>query len=284
MGIKNLTFITPVEYKDNKMRLSKRYSQTFSLKDNKEIYLSSHSGINQKPQQDSLAIAQNNDFLILLLADGIGGMYSGEKASYNSVNIIKKIFEQEDPNYLKELTTDSLEEFLYTIMYEIIIHIPPYSGTTLNLSIICPDKTFIANIGNSRIYTIKNNNLKLETYDDSLSFKNFKPQNQKERDNLRFYIKNNEITNAIIQNKMPNISIKTIDNTDYQTICHLTDGITNVLSEEDILKYTNTINPADSLVHVSTYGKNIINPNPDKYFLPYIERGQDNATALIYKK
>lgn len=284
MGINNLSFITPATYQNNKLTLSKKYSQFLNLKDKSIISLSSHSGINKKEQQDSLAIVKNKDYLMFLLADGIGGMEHGAEASYQAVSIIKKIFELEDPNYLKDLNKYTLEEFLYTVMYEIILNIPPFSGTTLNLSIICPDKTLIANIGNSRIYTIKDGKLTLQTNDDSLSFEKFKPKTSLERDYLRFYKNNNEITNAIIKDYMPIIHIKTIKNEEYQIICHLTDGITNVLTEREILGYCYDLNPANSLVCHSIYGKNCLNQNPNNNFLSYIERGKDNTTALVYKK
>jgi len=285
MTINNLSFITPSTETAYKLNLKKEYSQSFKLNENEEIYLSSHPGLNNKDQQDTLGFVKNNEYLLLILADGIGGMDDGNKASYQTVKTIKELFEFEDPKYLKELDENLFEQVIYTLMYEIIKKIPPYSGTTLNLSVITKEKTYIANVGNSRIYTLKDDFLLQETFDDSYAFRKFTPGTVELRDLLRFYKRNNELTDAIMHDHIPYIKTRTINNKDYQILCHLTDGITSILEHKEILNYLKDESPADKLVTNSIYGNNYINKRQiDHNFCEILERGTDNSTALVYKK
>ena len=76
-------------------------------------------------------------------------------------------------------------------MYIISINIPINSGSTLNMSIIGPNETLIANVGDSRTYIIKDGKLSLVTKDDSVVFKKYNPQTTEKREKLRFHKKNN---------------------------------------------------------------------------------------------
>ena len=285
MNIKNFSFITPINELTNKFSLEKEYSQKFTLNINEEIYISSHPGLNNKDQQDTIGIVKKDDYLLMILADGMGGMSDGDIASYETVKTIKELFEYEDPKYLSKINESLFEEVIYTIMYEIINKIPSFSGTTLNLSLITKDITYIANVGNSRIYTLKDNFLLQETYDDSYAFKKFITGTIELRDLLRFYKRNNELTEAIMHNHIPDIKTRIINNNDYQTLCHLTDGVTSILEHQEILNYLKTPNPANQLVTNSIYGKNYLNKRQvDHNFCEILERGTDNATAIVYKK
>jgi len=235
MGCINLSFITNKEkLNDGKIILEKEYSKNFKLIDDSIISISSTTGLIKDNQQDSIAISINENYILLLLADGIGGLHNGEIASYYTTKIIKDFFEYEDKENLENLDEQILTEVLYTIVYEINRNIPYDSGSTLSFALICPEKTFIINIGDSRIYTTKNNEINLESYDDSLAFDIYQPKNTKERERLRFYKKNNQITNFIMKGNIPKIRVKKIDNINYDILCLLTDGVSDILTENQI--------------------------------------------------
>lgn len=284
MSIQKISFFTPYQYFDNnKLVLSKSYSKKIIVNNNTEIFLASDYG-NRNNQQDCIAISKNGEYILLLVADGMGGLSNGEIASYITAKIIKKWFETEDINSLKYLDEKNFEDVLNALMYLISTKIPESSGSTLNMSIIGPNKTLIANVGDSRTYTIKGDKITLNTIDDSLVFSKYNPKTSEERDNLRFHKKNNIITNSIAKHVFPSIKITSINNENYNIICHLTDGVTDYLTEKEINIYLQQNNPADTLVEKSITGNPIYNYNKNEDYHSIIYPGSDNATAIIYSK
>lgn len=284
MKVNKISFITPIkELYEKTIVLEKKYSQKFKLSNGTELSLCSDQG-KRKNQEDCIAIAEKNEYLLLLVADGMGGMSHGEIASYTTAKIIKKWLDSEDKNSLKLLDAKNLEDVLNALMYIISINIPINSGSTLNMSIIGPNETLIANVGDSRTYIIKDGKLSLVTKDDSVVFKKYNPQTTEEREKLRFHKKNNIITNAINKNAFSNIKITTLNNNDYDVLCHLTDGVSDFLSESLIQTYIQGDNPASLLVNNSTKGIPINSDYIDDEFRNQIYPGEDNATAIVYTK
>lgn len=284
MKINKLSFITPsVLSEDKKIVLEKTYSKEYQLLDGSSISLASNIAT-RETQQDSIAITQNKDYTLLLVSDGVGGMSEGEVASYTTAKIIKQWIDTEDEELLKILNEKTLEDALSALMYLISTTIPNNSGATLNMSLICPDKTFIVNIGDSRAYIIKDEKITLITKDDSLIFKKYNPTTSKERNHLRFHQNNNIITNSITNAYFPTITVTTIKNEDYDILCHVTDGITDYLAEELILSYCKESNSASLLVDKSITGNIIYNEDYQDEYKKYISPGEDNATAIVYTK
>lgn len=284
MKIKNLSFITPMEMTaDGKFILQKSYSQNYRLVDGSNLSLSSRIG-NRKTQQDCIAISKNEDYLLMLVTDGIGGMKEGEVASYTTAKIIKQWIETEGKQMLKELNINKLEDALTALIYLISTSIPNFSGATLNMSIICPNKTLIVNIGDSRAYIIKDGNIKLVTEDDSIVFKRYKPHTSNERNKLRFHKDNNILTNSITKSAFPTIKIITIENDDYDILCHVTDGVSDILQEQNITSYCYKKTPATILTKKSTTGLPIYHKKGDEEYLKMIRPGSDNSTAIVYTR
>jgi serine/threonine protein phosphatase PrpC len=90
--------------------------------------------------------------------------------------------------------------------------------------------------------------------------------------------------NSINKNAFPKIKIITINNNDYDILCHLTDGVSDFLSESLIQTYIQNENPAPLLVEKSVNGEPIHSDYLDSDFRNIIYPGQDNATAIVYTK
>ena len=284
MKINKISFITPIkEVYETDIVLEKSYSQELHLLNGTEISLCSDQG-KRKNQEDCIAITEKNGYILLLVADGMGGMSYGELASYTTAETIKKWLDTEDKNSLKLLNESNFEDVLNALIYLISTNIPAYCGSTLNMSIIGPKKTLIANVGDSRTYIIKDGKLSLLTKDDSVVFRKYNPKTTEEREKLRFHRKNNVITNSINKNTFPKIKIITINNNDYDILCHLTDGVSDFLSESLIQTYIQSENPAITLVNNSTKGTDIHSDYIDSEFRNIIHPGEDNATAIVYTK
>lgn len=284
MKVNKISFITPIkELYEKGIVLEKNYSKKLSLSNGTEISFSSDKA-NRKTQEDCIVITEKDGYFLLLVADGMGGMSHGEIASYTTAKTIKKWLDSEDEKSLKLLDAGKLEDILNALMYIISINIPDYSGSTLNMSIIGPKETLIANVGDSRTYTIKDGKISLITKDDSVVFRKYNPQTKEEREKLRFHKKNNVITNSINKNAFPNIKIITLNNDDYDILCHITDGVSDFLSESLIETYLQSTNPASMLVNNSIKGMPIHSNYIDSEFRNIVYPGADNATAIVYTK
>lgn len=285
MSIYNLSFLTPSNVFDRELILDKKYSQYLTLPDESILSFASDSGF-REIQQDSIAVCQKDNVTLLLVADGMGGLSFGETVSYITAETIQNWFKKTSTHELNIMSEDTLEKEMYTLIYIILSTIPYNSGTTLNMSLITENKTLIVNIGDSRTYTIKSGKISLITKDDTQAFEKFKPKTSEERDKIRFYNNNHLITNAISRKKFPRVRVMTINNEDYDIICHMTDGISDILSESTIAELCQSPNPALSLVGSSIYSPRIKGEYhlKDKQYNEYIEPGKDNATAIVYTK
>lgn len=282
----SLTFLTPLENITNKqIVLDKRYSQVLTLKDDETITLASNIGYKEN-QEDSLAIAKKDDTILLLVADGLGGARSGEIASYTIAKYILEWFQSLTKDTLNKLNTILLKNELVKTILLALMSVPQEAGTTLNMSIILENETYIVNVGDSRTYTIKDGQITLQTKDDSYGFLYLNPNSSQERDNLRFYKRNHIITKVISPQTFPKLSINVIPNKEYDIICHITDGVSDILSESEIEEYCQSPHPANTLVNQSIYQKEIqgIKYQTDSRFCQTIHPGKDNSTAIVYTK
>mgnify|MGYP003305065126 CR=1 FL=1 len=137
MELKNkISYITPkIEFLSKKIILDESYSQEFQLSDGNYIEVASDIG-KRKNQQDSLTIAENNGYVLLLVADGVGGFENGELASYTTANIINKWFMSEYEDTLKILSSKTFSVYanrqtetffiIYLCIYNIIVYIDLY--------------------------------------------------------------------------------------------------------------------------------------------------------------
>lgn len=284
----NLTFMTGIKVIDNKkIVLDKEYSQVFKLCDNSEISISSTKGFLKSEQEDSLLVITKGKYILMVVADGMGGHSEGEVASYNIVNTIKRYFSYEKEEYLRILDDILLEEVMYLIIEDVVSKIRYDSGTTLSMALVLDDVTYIVNIGDSRIYALNNNRFRLITKDDSEGFDKFNPRNRKDRDKLRFYRYNNLVTNCIMKNALIRLNIKEIYNDKYDSLCLITDGVSDILREKEMKECLSKDDSAYSLTELSKYhivdvNKEIENDTDDYYKKIY--PGMDNASAIVYKK
>lgn len=266
-------------------------------------------GKKRENQEDSALILehpQNKDFKILAISDGMGGSLSGELASNT---ILKKLiiwFENLNPNLytnLKEVENE-LSKLLPTILKN--ENLPTSAGATLSAFIIGKNNTLIINIGDSRVYTIKDNKINQETKDDSLVYHLLENNIIPHKELTRFHKESNMITNVLTQEgieKEPNYKI--IPNTKYDRIIAVSDGVSDCLSEQEIentIKASNEENLTDNIVKAALNTEsNIeqeINKLPlkekvkairtlkkDEYmYYKIIHGGKDNTSAVAYIK
>lgn len=95
--------------------------------------------------------------LLAMVADGVGGQKAGEKAASMAVELIPQYFAQFDgDNVLKGLESAILAANAEIVQLSEIT--PDYSGmaSTCAVAVVVGKRLFIANVGDSRIYILRN--------------------------------------------------------------------------------------------------------------------------------
>ena len=125
-------------------------------------------------QEDAVLLLphlNNPEFKLLAVADGMGGLSFGSKASNLALLELIKWFQNLSESYYYNETKINMElEFkLHEIDY-LIRKSCINGGTTLSLAIVCKNNTIFINIGDSRIYIHKGSIFEQISNDRSISY------------------------------------------------------------------------------------------------------------------
>lgn len=256
----------------------------------------STTGIRRKNNEDFTGFVVsplNENIKLLIVCDGMGGFNNGAEAS--------KIVALEVINWFNSydfsLGFDNLEDEIKKVIEVARLTIKKHycmSGTTLTFAIVGERETFICNAGDSRAYIIKDGDLTQITRDDSEVWEKFyENQNPDDlytykKDDLRFLPGNNVITNAVDDYVVPPVlNTFYISNSLYDSILLTTDGVTDILSDETIIRIFNETEDKDildKLLYESCYGNPDFPPtNYDEFLYPTLP-GKDNASGAVYIK
>lgn len=256
----------------------------------------STTGIRRKNNEDFAGFVVsplNENIKLLIVCDGMGGFNNGAEAS--------KIVALEVINWFKSYDFtkgfDNLEDEIKKVIEVARLTIKKHyfmSGTTLTFALIGERETFICNAGDSRAYIIKDGDLTQITRDDSEVWEKFyEHQNPDDlytykKDDLRFLPGNNVITNAVDDYVVPPVlNTFYISNSLYDSILLTTDGVTDILSDDTIIRIFNETEEKDildKLLYESCYGKPDFPPTNYDEFLYSILPGKDNASGAVYMK
>lgn len=269
---------TQIQYEHNSYRLDGTLFATQDI------------GKRKPNQEDSVIIMLhpfNNQFKFLAVADGVGGLTDGEAASNYIIKEISQWFITipGDTYYFPDGLLESFAKQLELINESLILKYNQRVGSTFVGAIVCQDQTFIINIGDSRAYTLKDNQLSLITSDESLSWYHMitnlnKPiLKDKEIDNLRFAKDNNVLINCMGNPKM-NINQKImIPNDSYDQLLLFSDGVTDLLSQHDI-KIIAQNTPREEITRALV--NKALTTDAQKIGHTPVLAGKDNATTALY--
>lgn len=255
----------------------------------------------RKNQEDAVLLIkdkENPNLKMMVVADGMGGLSRGELASNAIVKELKNWFEN-----LSELQKDafynSTERARYTLLNEIEFELQPLvqwetmqqGGSTLVCAIIGKEDTLVANVGDSRAYIVKDNKLIQVSREDTVAQSNLEKGHTPDKEASRF----DEESNILLQdigmdrNMLKEPFVKVIKNSDYDMLLLFTDGVTDCLSDDDIVavcKNTDIKNLSKKITEKAISHDSIL---PEKYenytgLNTYIPGGKDNATTAIYSR
>lgn len=276
----------------------------------KTMFASQDVGKQRNNQEDSVLILKhplNQDFKLLAVSDGVGGYYGGEQASRHIVAKLTEWFENLNPNIDKnmEKVQSSLNNMLPHILDD-LNNAPREAAATLSAVIIGKDKTLITNIGDSRVYSMKNGKINQETIDDSQVQELFENKIIPNKELMRFHHDSNVITNSVKKNnEVQQASFRIINNASYDRIIATSDGVTDCMTEKELqnlMKHTNSEQLTSKIVnyainndsHLDKVINNLpkqeakkivtaINNNPE-FYMSKINGGKDNTTVAAYIK
>lgn len=203
----------------------------------------SNIGQKRKRNEDYVGIYSIKDGLLAILCDGIGGNNAGDVASRITVESISEYF-----NLISlENTSEKIKASILAandILLKISDVNAQYRGmsTTLALAVFQGNQMFWCNVGDSRIYFKLNSELTQITKDDSLVQRLLDNGfiNQEQAIN---HPNKNVVIKSVGENKNLEVEVNSfyLNEKDKWKIFLCTDGVTNVLSDQEIDDILNNI-------------------------------------------
>lgn len=227
-------------------------------------------GLSRKKNEDFYLIDEKNSFFAL--ADGMGGHKAGEVAAKNAIETVSSHFLNNKP----QTDSSTLTEILYNAIHSANGDIHNLSrsdpklrgmGTTLCSLYLFENYALFAHVGDSRIYQLRNKQLKKLTHDHSLIQDLIETGHIEEDEPMSSPYKN-VITKALGPSPYiePEIDICSVAPNDLFILC--SDGLSDFVSERRMAKILN------DFTSLEQKGKKLIE-------LAKQRKSQDNITLII---
>ena len=210
------------------------------------VFAKSDIGKARDMNQDSYYVSQPSETVgLYIVADGMGGYNGGEIASklaiisaknYIENNFVKTEHSKEE---LQNLVKNAIE-YANMVVYEKSKEDKSLEGmgTTIEVVLACENRIYIGHIGDSRVYRIRKNIIRKLTVDDSYVQKLVK-DGTITKEEARSHPKKNMLTKALGCTSFvePIVTVKGFLKDDIIVIT--SDGLTNMINDEEILKIIN---------------------------------------------
>ncbi len=233
----------------------------------------SDQGKVRKKNEDSFGLFPQQG--LFFVADGVGGMPAGDIASMLITQVLPELLLQRiaEPELLtsKELI-DRLKQAIIDLSNRIRLQSqnrPEYAGmgSTLALALLTKNKCYIANLGDSRIYLHKNNQLHQLSIDHTLVHHLLTNDLINEEEALHHPGKN-QLVQYVGMQRSPIPDVICLPRTAGDQLLLCSDGLTDMLSESEINHYLMKVIPAEKKCQALVKAANLAG-------------GKDNVTVVI---
>lgn len=207
-----------------------------------KAYAKTDIGKARDVNEDSFYITDNSfsDIQLYILADGMGGCKAGDIASKLAISTAKSYIENNIKDTPKEKESliqlvGSSAEYANMVVYEKSKENKDFEGmgTTIEICLIYNNRAFIAHIGDSRIYRIRNGLIRQLTQDHSY-VQTLVKQGTITKDEAEIHPKKNILTRALGCNAFvePDMLVRGFQKDDILVMC--SDGLSNMVTQDDI--------------------------------------------------
>lgn len=192
----------------------------------------------RKENEDSFYIPSLEDEIkLFLIADGIGGQNHGKLASMMTIDEIIKFFIKNEKKYSKytELIVDAIK-YANSSILELANSKSEFSGmgTTLVAALVTENRLLLTNAGDSRCYIIRKNIISQLTIDNSY-VQYLLQKGVISTEEAQTHPQRNLITKAVGVEEDIDIEVEDIELYPNDVLLLCTDGLTAMLSDEEIL-------------------------------------------------
>ncbi|AFK86731.1 MULTISPECIES: Stp1/IreP family PP2C-type Ser/Thr phosphatase [Thermoanaerobacterium] len=215
------------------------------------VYALTDKGNVRENNEDSYFISTDERIKLFIVADGMGGCNGGEVASRYAIEVITKYFFSnysscnKNDNSIKKFIEDAVRSANSHVFNKSFSNIDLTGmGTTLTLLLIENKKFFIGHIGDSRAYLIRGDKLMQITEDHSYVEELVK-LGRITHEEARNHPQKNIITRALGIDEEIEVDIFTGDVFENDVFLLCTDGLTNMLTDDLILKEFNSSESID---------------------------------------
>ena len=215
------------------------------------FYMTDAGKVRTHNEDNVIIINNKNNEFVLAVADGMGGHKAGEIASNIAIEHVTESFENMESIGTKEDAIDWLRLIVKEINEKIFSYTSTHPeskgmGTTLVIAVKTDDYILYGNIGDSSGYAIKNEKMHKITKDHTL-VNLLVSTGELTEEQAKFHPRKNLLTRALGANDPIEIDIFSVDNT-VNGLFLCSDGLTNMVTEEQIEKVLNSSSPIEEQV------------------------------------
>lgn len=220
--------------------------------------------------EDSFFVSDTSDGTVLaVVADGMGGHNAGEVASAEMVNMLKNSVFSAGTD-AKTVLLDAIE-CANNAIYKMSVRSPQLHGmgTTVTACVITDGKVTAAQVGDSRLYLIRDGEITQITKDHSL-VEMLIESGSITKEDAKHHPQKNVITRAIGTDSTVQADIYEFNATPGDTVLLCSDGLVNMVEDEKILSLITETEDFETLAG------NLVNEAENA-------GGVDNITAVLIR-
>lgn len=209
-----------------------------------EAYGKTDAGVVRSLNQDTIYYTTSSVGLLqnlFIVADGMGGHAAGDFASRYTVENLVKILENTSSKHLISAIDDGIHLVNKMLVRQADENLDMYGmGTTLVLATVENNILYVANVGDSRLYVVGDDICQI-TRDHSY-VEEMVSAGKMERGSSEYYSRKNVITRAIGSPSGVVVDYFEIELSANCQIMLCSDGLTNMLTDEEILSLLRSTN------------------------------------------
>jgi len=202
------------------------------------FYSNTNKGLQRQENQDALGHIQVHEGTLFIVCDGISGLPNGAKASHTALKNLKSSFSNLQHGSSKEKLKKAMQKAQIAVMKTN----PKPLGTTIATCFVKNKTAHISWCGDSRVYHFRKNEILWMTKDHNILHDILnKPSSKKSFFRNPYALNRFFGRNSLVESDYNSIKL---EENDHILLC--TDGLTNFISENEILNYITTHSNIDS--------------------------------------